>query len=104
MVKPSAASFGPVEEWRILLANDRDEICAKIMEFIHSEMQDKSIKFDMNTPIESVKIDSIDVIHVVFKVEEEFKTTVDLPQDSRFATVGDFVRALADFVPVSGNA
>ncbi len=71
------------------------------MEFIHSEMQDKSLQFDMNTPIESVKIDSIDVIHVIFKVEEEFKTTVDLPQDSKFETVGDFVRTLADFVPTA---
>ncbi len=86
------------------MANDRDAICARIVDFIHSEIQDKSIQFDMNTPIESVKIDSIDVIHVIFKVEEEFKTTVDLPQDSRFATVGDFVRALAEFVPTSDKA
>jgi acyl carrier protein len=71
------------------------------MEFIRSEMQDKSIQFDMNTPIDSVKIDSIDVIHVIFKVEEEFKTTVDLPQDSKFETVGDFVRALAGFIPAA---
>lgn len=86
------------------MAYDRETACSKIVEFIHSEMQDKDIQFDMSTPIESVKIDSIDVIHVIFKVEEEFKTTVDLPQDSKFETVGDFVNALADFVPGVGKA
>jgi acyl carrier protein len=81
------------------LALDRDACIAKILGFIRSEIQDKSIEFDMNTSIEGVKIDSIDVIHVIFKVEEEFGCTVDLPQDSKFATVGDFVEALLKFIP-----
>ena len=86
------------------MANDRTAICERIMEFIRSEMQDKTIVFDMSTPLEGVKIDSIDVIHVIFKVEEQFKTSVDLPQDAKFATVGDFVNALANFVPEAGKA
>ena len=86
------------------MANDRDMICARIIDFIHSENQDKTIEFDMDTPIESIKIDSIDVINVIFKVEEEFKAVVDLPQDAKFITVGDFVRALAAFVPDSGKS
>jgi len=81
------------------LANDHDQICSRILEFIRSEIQDKTVEFDMDTPIEIVKIDSIDVIHVIFKVEEEYNVVIDLPQDSKFATIGDFVRALAEYVP-----
>ncbi len=86
------------------MAYDREMVCAKILEFIHSEAQDKSVAFDMTTPIETVKIDSIDVINVVFKVEEAFKVSIDLPQDSKFETIGDFVNALANFVPDSDKA
>ena len=81
------------------MANDRDQVCSRILEFIRSEIQDKPVEFKMDSPIEIVKIDSIDVIHVIFKVEEEYNIAIDMPQDSKFATIGDFVRALADFVP-----
>jgi acyl carrier protein len=57
----------------------------------------------MDTPIAMLKIDSIDVIHVVFKVEEEFNATIDLPPDAKFETVGDFVRALTEFIPAAGR-
>ena len=80
------------------MANDRDQVCSRILEFIRSEIQDKTIEFDMDSPIEVVKIDSIDVIHVIFKVEEEYNIAIDMPQDSKFTTIGDFVSALADFV------
>ena len=80
------------------MAYDRDQVCSRILEFIRSEIQDKTIEFDMDSPIEVVKIDSIDVIHVIFKVEEEYNIAIDMPQDSKFTTIGDFVSALADFV------
>lgn len=69
------------------------------MGFMRAEMQDKSIEFSMDTPLEGVKIDSIDVIHVIFKVEEEYGATVDMAPDAKFATVGEFVNALIDFIP-----
>ncbi len=86
------------------MAYDRDACYAKILDFMRSEIQDKTIQFDMNTPIEGVKIDSIDVIHVIFKVEEEFGVTVDLPQESKFATVGEFVEAILKFIPIENTA
>ncbi|SEC23604.1 Phosphopantetheine attachment site [Beijerinckia sp. 28-YEA-48] len=81
------------------MAETRAEIAQRIMGFMRSEMQDKSTQFAMDTPLEGVKIDSIDVIHVIFKVEEEYGATVDMAPDAKFATVGDFVNALIDFVP-----
>jgi acyl carrier protein len=81
------------------LAYTRDDLRQKILGFIHSEIQDKTAPLAMDTPIEAVTIDSIDVIHVVFKVEEEFKTEVSLSNDVSYATVGEFVDALIAFVP-----
>ena len=86
------------------MAYEREATCAKILEFIRSEIQDKTIPFDMETPIEGVKIDSIDIIHVIFKVEEEFGATVDLPQDGKYSTVGDFVEAVLKFIPLENKA
>ena len=86
------------------LAYDRDECRAKILDFIRSEIQDKTLKFDLETPIEGVKIDSIDIVHVIFKVEEEFGVAVDLPQDQKYEKVGDFVDALVKFIPVQDKA
>lgn len=81
------------------MAETRAEIAQRIMGFMRSEMQDKTTQFAMDTPLEGVKIDSIDVIHVIFKVEEEYGATVDMAPDAKFDTVGDFVNALIDFVP-----
>ncbi len=83
---------------------DRDKTAAQILEYIRSEIQDKDIVFDLKTPIEGVKIDSIDVIHVIFKVEEVFGVAVNLPQDQKYDTVGDFVNAILKFIPIEGKA
>ena len=74
------------------------------MDLIRSEIQDKEAVFDMNAPIEGVTIDSIDVIHVVFKVEEEYGIQVDLDQNAKYETVGEFVEALLKFVPLESKA
>ena len=81
------------------MAYSRDYLRQRILEFIKSEIQDKTVPLSMDTPIESIKIDSIDVIHVVFKAEEEFKIEVALSNDVSYATVGEFVDALISFIP-----
>ncbi len=86
------------------MTEDHAYYCSKVLEFIRSEIQDKTTEFDMNTPIEGVKIDSIDVIHVIFKVEEEFGVSVNLPQDAAYKTVGDFVEAIVQFIPQGSKA
>jgi len=86
------------------LSNTHEELTKSVMGFIRSEMQDKTVEFTMDTPLEGVKIDSIDVIHVIFKVEEEYGATVDMAPDAKFATVGDFVNALIAFIPADKKA
>lgn len=81
------------------LAYSKEFLQQKILGFIRSEIQDKTVTMEMNTPIEAIKIDSIDVIHVIFKVEEEFKAEVTLSNEVTYATVGEFVNALIEFIP-----
>jgi acyl carrier protein len=81
------------------LSYTKADIQEKILGFIRSEIQDKSIPLALDTPIDSTKIDSIDVIHVIFKVEEEFKAEVSLSNDVSYATVGEFIDALMGFIP-----
>jgi acyl carrier protein len=76
-----------------------DELCARIIQFIREEIPDKSVEITMDTPIEQVKIDSIDVIQVIFKAEEEFKVEIDVDTKVKYQTIGDFVRPIIAHIP-----
>lgn len=67
--------------------------------FIRAEIQDKTAPIELDTPIEAVRIVSIDIIRVLFKVEEEFETDVTLSKDVSYATVGEFIDALIQSIP-----
>lgn len=71
-----------------------------IISFIQKEIQDKSAVLTRDTRREDVAIDSIDVVNVVFAVEEKFDVEVDLPPDAKFETVGDLVDTLIRFIPL----
>lgn len=75
------------------------EIEARIIGFIRAEIQDKSAVLTRQTRRDEVVIDSIDLVNVVFAVEEAWDTQVDLPADSQFETVGELVDALITFIP-----
>ena len=86
------------------MANDRETCRAKIMEAIRAEVNDPSVVFDSGTPIEDLRISSMDVINIIFRVEEAFGISVELPDGSQFKTVGDFVNALMKFIPLDDAA
>jgi acyl carrier protein len=77
----------------------REALQQKILSFLQSEIQDKAVMLSMQTPLDSVAIDSVDILHVLFKVEEEFKIEIQFSPDNRFSTVGDIVHALTDLIP-----
>ena len=76
------------------MTSDYDALSNRIIQFIREEVQEKSVEITMDTPIESVKMDSIDVIHVVFKAEEEFKIEIDIDNSAKYETIGDLVRPI----------
>jgi acyl carrier protein len=72
---------------------------ADIIELIRSEIQDKSTVLTMSTPRDQVEIDSIDIVETIFKIEEKYAISVNLPLDAKFETVGDLVTALMACFP-----
>jgi acyl carrier protein len=78
------------------LALGYEALCDRIILFIREEVKDKSVDITMDTPIESIKMDSIDVIHVVFRAEEEFRVAIDLDMTAEYVTIGDLVRPIIE--------
>ncbi len=71
----------------------------RIIEFIQKEIQDKSVVLTRETRREDVAIDSIDIVNVVFAIEEEFDIEVNLTPDAKFDTVGELIDTLTGFIP-----
>ncbi|WP_333822479.1 acyl carrier protein [Pinisolibacter sp.] len=76
----------------------------RIIEFIQKEIQDKSVVLTRETRREDVAIDSIDVVNVVFAIEEEFDIEVNLTPDAKFDTVGELIDTLIGFIPEEKRA
>lgn len=75
-----------------------------ILRIIRSQVGENTKPFDLQTPIEEIDIDSMGIIEAVFKVEEEFGTSVELVFGASYATVGDLVEALAKSVDNAKSA
>lgn len=75
-----------------------------ILEIIRSQVGDKSKDCGLLTPIDEVDIDSMGIIEAVFKVEEEFGTSVELVFGASYATVGDLVEALVKAILTAKSA
>ncbi|TCT04020.1 acyl carrier protein [Aquabacter spiritensis] len=72
---------------------------ARVVALIRSEIEDKSAVLARGTTRDAVAIDSIDIVHVVFALEEQYGAVVDLKPGMKFDTVGDLVDALVSFIP-----
>ncbi len=75
------------------------DVESRIIAFIQKEIQDKSVVLTRDTRRDEVAIDSIDVVNVVFAIEEEFDVEIDLTPDAKFETVGDLIDTLISFIP-----
>lgn len=71
----------------------------RIIEFIQKEIQDKSAVLTRETRRDEVAIDSIDIVNVIFAIEEEYDIEITLTPDAKFTTVGDLVDTLISFLP-----
>ena len=91
----------PTEASSETAAERRARLEAEIIGFIAQEIQDKTAVLTRETRRDEVAIDSIDIVNVVFAVEEKYDTQVDIAPDSRFETVGDLIDKLITFIPDS---
>jgi len=72
----------------------------KILSFIQSEIANKDIKLSLETRLDAVEIDSIDILNVLFKIEEEYGIEVQIPVEQNFETVGALINALIERIVV----
>lgn len=77
-------------------STDRNDIRRRVIELLQAEIQDKALVLTMETPIEQVVIDSIDIVRVLIKMEEEFGRETSFAPNGDYKTVGDVVDALID--------
>ncbi|MFN3548130.1 MAG: acyl carrier protein [Mesorhizobium sp.] len=77
-------------------STDRNDIRRRVIELLQAEIQDKALVLTMETPIEQVVIDSIDIVRVLIKMEEEFGRETSFAPTGDYKTVGDVVDALID--------
>jgi acyl carrier protein len=81
------------------VALSRSELAENILEVVRSESQDQSVQITMDTLIKDVSIDSVDVINILFRLEDEYKVSIDLDVQAQPEKVGDLVNALIEFIP-----
>jgi acyl carrier protein len=81
------------------VALSRSELAENILEVVRSESQDQSVQITMDTLIKDVSIDSVDVINILFRLEDEYKVSIDLDVQAQPEKVGDLVNALIAFIP-----
>ncbi|MBL8574601.1 MAG: acyl carrier protein [Hyphomicrobiaceae bacterium] len=83
----------------VMTGIDRTAIETQIIDFIRAEIQNKSAVLTMATRRDEVEIDSIDIVQVIFNLEEKYGIEVNLSPNTQFETVGELVDALIAFIP-----
>lgn len=81
------------------LALSRNELIDRVLEIIRNECNDQTL--NMDTATAGLNMDSVDVINILFALEDEFKVNIELDIQTMPATVGDLVNALVEFIPHS---
>ena len=76
---------------------------AEIVAMIRAEIEDKSAVLIRSARREDLAIDSIDIVHVVFAMEEKYGAHMQFQVQWKFETFGDLVEKLASFVPAEAG-
>jgi acyl carrier protein len=96
---PWSARPGTLIKLELAVVLSRSELVDHILEVIQSEIQDQTLKITLDMPIDRQSIDSIDVVNILFRLEDEYKVTIDLDTTANPETVGDLINALIEFIP-----
>ncbi|TCT05592.1 hypothetical protein [Aquabacter spiritensis] len=75
---------------------DRKALQEEIIAFLQREIQDPSVILTMETPTDSVVIDSLDIARVLFKIEEKYQCEIVLSLAAPPEYVGEIVDFLID--------
>jgi acyl carrier protein len=78
------------------------EVATKIIEIIAKEMKTEPGKITLESSLEDLKIESLDVVQIVFAIEEAYDITIpndkDYELNTTLKTVGDIVKGVERLV------
>jgi acyl carrier protein len=83
----------------LVVALTREELVEHVLGIVRSEAPRQDAEINLDTPVESVNIDSIDLINILFRLEDEYKVNIEMDLQERPETVGDLIEALIAFIP-----
>jgi acyl carrier protein len=81
------------------VALTREKLVEHVLDIVRSEAPRQDVAINLDTPVESVNIDSIDLINILFRLEDEYKVTIEMDIQDRPETVGELINALITFIP-----
>jgi acyl carrier protein len=81
------------------LALTREKLVEHILDIVRSEAPRQDVAINLEASVESVNIDSIDLINILFRLEDEYKVNIEMDLQERPETVGDLINALVAFIP-----
>ena len=82
----------------IHMSSDQSSIRESIVQCLREEKPSFADKFDESTPTSEIEIDSIDVIQIVFKLEDMFQVSLDIDPSIRFETIGGMLDYLEGLI------
>jgi acyl carrier protein len=88
----------------LVVALTREELVEHVLGIVRSEAPRQDVAINLDTPVESVNIDSIDLINILFRLEDEYKVNIDMDLQERPETVGALIDALITFIPHDKSA
>lgn len=80
------------------MSSDQDSVRDAILRCLREEKPTFAEKLQDSTPTSEVEIDSIDIIQVVFKLEDMFHVSLDIDPSARFETVGEMLTYLETLI------
>lgn len=86
------------------MALTREELVEHVLDIVRNEAPRQEAAINFDTPIDSVNIDSIDLINILFRLEDEYKVNIEMDLQERPQTVGDLINDLIAFIPHDNDA
>lgn len=86
------------------MALTREKLVEHVLDIVRAEAPRQDAAINLDTSVESVNIDSIDLINILFRLEDEYKVNIEMDLQERPETVGDLINALITFIPHDKDA
>ncbi len=84
--------------------HSRETVGKRLIEHIVAQVSNVPTDLSMDTRFDAIEIDSVDLVNVVFAVEEEFGIDIPLGDERVFVTLADFADRVVALLAEQGKA